>query len=133
MKIQRPKRITTENIVGDEAKEAVDSIAYSMNTFIEEVYLAIMGSTNITDNLDQTYKVLKLSVDSNGIPINDIQFNVSLKSRVNGILCVRALQATVVSQPFVSFTESSGLVKITHITGLTADTEYQLVLLVLGT
>jgi len=132
MKLQRPKRITNENLVSKEAIEAVDSISYSLNTFIEEVYLAIMGSTNIVDNLDQSYKTITVTVDSDGIPISTIQFKVNLKSRVNGIQCVRALAGTVLSQPFASFTEASGLVKIKHITGLTAGTQYQLVLLILG-
>ena len=107
-------------------------MGFSLNTFIEEVYLAIMGQMNITDNLDQMYKTILVEVDSNGIPKKNIQFNSNLKSKANGIQCVRAFKNTVVSQPFMTFVDDSGIIKLSHITGLTADTEYQLVLLVLG-
>jgi hypothetical protein len=132
MKIQQPKRITTENISGDEAREAVDNISYSQNTFNDEVYVAIAGTLSVPDNLDQTYKVIVLQVDASGIPTTTVQFKSELKSKVQGMTCIRAFTNTVVSQPFCTFVDNSGIVKITHIAGLTADTEYKLVFLLFG-
>lgn len=132
MKIQRPKRITTQGIT-EESKEAVTAVGSAANTFIEEVYLAIMGKITISDNLDQRFQQVKVNVDANGIPNTRVQFNANLSGKTNGITCIRAFGTSYVnSAPFVSFTDNSGIVTINHVSGLIADTDYTLVLILIG-
>ena len=130
--IQRPKRITTQG-VSEESQEAVSNIGNSINQFIEESYTAIMGGLTVTDNLDQRFIQVKAKVDANGIPTILVSFKSDLISKVTGIVCVRAFGTSYVnSMPFVSFIQNGNIITVKHITGLVADTEYTLVLLVLG-
>ena len=129
--IQRPKRITSES-VKPESRDAIDTVGSSVNNFMEEVYLSIMKGLTITDNLNMELKTITLTVDSNGIPTPTVTFKTIIKTRVQGLLCIRVLSGLPLNQPFLSFTENNGIVTLTHITGLTANTNYQIVILVLG-
>ena len=130
--IQNPKRISSESLSSDEAKEAVNSVGSSINSYLEQSYNVIMGGINIADNLDQYIKNVIVTVDINGIPKNPVKFNVSLRAKAQGIVCIRSFLAYPTNQPFISYTQNNNTITINHISGLTADTKYQLVLLIIG-
>lgn len=132
--IQRPKRITTENISTDEAKEAVENVAFATNTYIEESYSAIMGGINVKDNLDQEYIDITLNVDGSGIPNRTTRFQINLNSRIMGVSVENVSGATLAAAPFVTWqaNQGSNLIKITQAFGFTADTDYTVRLLVKG-
>lgn len=132
-KTQRPKRISTQDVSSTEAKEAVRAVADATNTFMEEQYIAISGNLTIADNLNMEYKTVTLSTDSTGAITRSLKFKVSISTRVSGLQVVRTLKGIPTSQPFCIFSDTSGLVTVSSIIGLAADTDYQLVILVLGT
>lgn len=129
--IQRPRRITSESVPAEQ-RQAVDLVGASVNTFMEEVYIAIMGRLGPDSNLNMEFKTLDVEVDSNGIPKANLAFTTNLSSKVIGIQVVRAFLANPTAQPFMSFSENVGIITVNHIAGLTADTKYQLVILLIG-
>lgn len=131
-KIQRPKRISSESLDQD-LQPAVDLVGSSLNQFMEEVYLAIMGKLGISDNLNMAFKEITIKVDSSGIPLISTVFKSELNSKIQGIQVIRSLSGIPTAQPFITFSENSGIITVLHCSGLTANTEYQLLLLTIGT
>lgn len=131
MNISRPKRISTENTSSAESREAVSLVASAVNTFMNEVYIAIMGKLGMDSNLNMNYVTITVEVDGSGIPKRTTSFQSKVIG-TRGISVIRAFKAVPTNQPFVTFTENSGIIQVTHISGLAADTEYQLNLLIFG-
>ncbi|GAG62776.1 unnamed protein product [marine sediment metagenome] len=132
-KTQRPKRLSTQDVSSKEAKEAVRAVANSVNNFMEEHYIAISGNLTIADNLNMEYKTIKLTTDGSGDLVRSVKFKSNLKTKVVGMVVVRTFISEPTTLPFCIFSENSGQVSITKIIGLAADSEYQLVIQVLGT
>jgi hypothetical protein len=130
-KIQRPRRITSEGLE-QEAIPVIDRVGESVNTFMEEVYSTLMGNTGVEQNLNMEFKTIDVEVDSSGIPKFQVAYRSDLLGRTMGMSVIRVFNAFPVSQPFCSFTDSSGLVTITNITGLQPNIKYQLVILAIG-
>lgn len=130
--IQRPRRISSES-VAKEAQQAVDVVGNSVNTFMEESYIALMGNLGVTSNLNMEFKTIKVTVNASGIPTSTVSFKSSLKSKIVGCVVIRAFEAIPTGQPFINFSENNGVATISQISGLVADTQYQLVILTIGT
>lgn len=64
MRLQLARRITSDN-VPDEQRATVDSIAFSLNPFIEEVTTIINGFINF-DNLESKVAKIAISTDAEG-------------------------------------------------------------------
>ena len=129
--IQRPKRISSESLDPD-LRPAVNLVGSSMNTFMEEAYIAIMGNLGVTSNLNMEFKTLKITVDVNGIPTSTVSFKSNLKSKIVGAIVVRAFEAIPLSQPFINFNENNGIATILQVSGLSPNIQYQLVILTIG-
>jgi len=130
--IQRPRRISSES-VAKEVQPAVDLVGNSVNTFMEETYIAIMGNLGVNNNLNMEFKTIKVTVNASGIPLSTVSFKSNLKSKIVGAIVIRTFEALPVSQPFINFSENNGVATITQISGLTPNTQYQLVILIIGT
>ena len=132
MKISRPKRISSANASSD-AREAIDTVGISTNSFMNEAYIALMGQISVTDNLNMNFVSIDVIVDAYGNLSRSVRFKTGLTSgRAIMVLCGRVLKANPSGGVMVGFTEDSGVITLTNITGLYADTDYQLVLLVIG-
>lgn len=133
MKISRPKRVSSANAGSKEAREALDTTGVSVNTFMNEAYIAIMGRLSVNDNLNMAFVTVDVNVDGSGNLNRPVRFKSGLtEGRAVGCPVMNIINATPVSAPFVTFTEDSGVISITNVTGLAADTNYQLVLLIVG-
>lgn len=132
MKISRPKRPTTENASSEELSEAINIVSQSINSFMNEAYIAIMGNLSVTDNLDMSFKVVTVSVDENGDLNRPVSFRNGLSNRSQGIMVIRCFNAIPESQPFVYYSEESGVITILNVSGLLPNTEYQINLLIIG-
>ena len=129
--IQRPKRLSSESLQA-ELRPAVDLVGSSMNTFMEEAYIAIMGNLGVQNNLNMEFKTLNVIVDINGIPTASISFKSNLKSRIMGAIVIRAFGSTPTNQPFINFSENNGIATIIQVSGLIPNIQYQLVILTIG-
>lgn len=128
--IDTVKRINVEDFP-EEGREIVSRIAETYNFFAEQVTNTLNGNVDIT-NLDRNIIELTVSVNSNGIPTQAIQFTGEVGLRGTKVLRADNLTNNVnypTSGPFVSFTPSgTGLYTIDHITGLVANNQFRLVL-----
>ena len=132
MKIQAPKRIMTSDFEDDD-KAVAGKMASLLNTFLEEMYSLSNKNVTIGDNLDQSVKTISLQVNSSGIPTTSISFQNPLKGKIQGCQVIRVFgNSYPTAQPFVSFTERNGVIEVNHVSGLPANTNFQLVILLIG-
>lgn len=132
MKIQAPKRLLTSDFKDDD-KEVASKIGGLINTFLEEVYNLTSKNITIGDNLDQVVKIITVSVNAAGVPTTNISFQNPLKNRVQGFQVLRAIgNSYPTSQPFISYSEKNNVIYVEHISGIPANTEFQLVILMIG-
>lgn len=133
MKLSTFKRIAIEDF-DSQYKDLISKLSYSINPFAEEVVQALDNDLNIQDNFTQKTTTISVKVDSSGSPTPILQFKTNLGSNCNGIQCVRAINSTnklvyPTSQPFISYTESNGIITVNNITGLPVNNQFSLTLI----
>ncbi len=136
MRIQSFKRITSETLPA-ESKALADTIATSVNGFAEEVVNILSGKVSISDNLNQKFKEITVELNSNGTPIQTLQFKSEISGKCKGISVEFAQNMTnsivyPTTAPFVTFIENEGIVTIKHITGLQTGYKWKIRLLYKG-
>jgi hypothetical protein len=129
--IQSPKRIIVEDFPKED-RQIAEKLGGSLNLFMDEVYRVLSKNLNTYDNLNRELRTIKATVDINGIPKNTLQFQNVLKTKISGMIVIRAFNALVNAQPFITYSENSGIVSINQIVGLKPDTEYQLLIEIIG-
>lgn len=137
MKLSGFKRLNKED-VSEQFRPLMDRLGYSINNFADEVINAFNSKgISLQDNTNTDYKQIDVTVDSAGLPKITTSYKSGLNGRTLGVVVVSAqnLTNTVVyptNQPFISFSENSGIITINHISGLQADNKYRLFLVALG-
>lgn len=120
-----------------EDRQTVEKIAVVLNHFMENVYNVVNGNIEF-DNLNQEVIDVKVTVDASGVPTQTTKISTENIRNPQGMLVIRAINSTnrtnyPTSAPFVSYTPIGGnLQRINNISGLQANEEYQLRLLVIG-
>lgn len=134
-KINTLKRIIKEDF-DEKDRTFVERFAAIYNPFIDQLITLFDKQVNF-DNLNQDYKSLEVTLAAGGAPINTTAFKTNLKSKTLGLVCIRAEVLTgggalPTGTPLISFSEDSGLITITNVTNLAANTRYRLTLLQIG-
>lgn len=129
------KRIQKEDFQ-DEMREAVDKLAFPLNSFMEQTRSALDGNIDFT-NLNREVKTIETVVDSSGNPTIDTKYRSELNTKVQGHNCIAAYNLNNTSiyplnSPFISFIQNNNIVTILNITGLQAGQKYKLVLECIG-
>jgi len=129
------KRVIKEEFK-EEYQELIDKLGYSVNSFAEEVINAFNGNINEDNILDKS-KTITTTLDSSGIPTQDLSFKSGLVGKTKGIIVVKAENLTnpntyPTGAPFCTFSENNGIVSVSHITGLPASQKYRLTLKIIG-
>lgn len=129
------KRIAKEDFEKDDQK-LVEKLAYPINSFIEQVRNALNKNLDF-DNLNQEIIEFTTSVDSSGNPLTPLQYKSNLNTRIRGMTCIKVEDTNntaiaPVNTPFATFTQSTNIVTVSNITGLTANTQYRLRFLTFG-
>jgi len=88
------------------------------------------------DNLNQKISVITVQVDSTGQPIQEFILKYSVLN-LQGLNIIRAVDTVdntpVISAPFITYNlMTTNTIKIINITGLKANTKYQLTVEVIG-
>lgn len=130
MKLSTFKRIIKED-VKEEYRELVEKLAFSINPFAEEVIKALGNNLSVGDNFNQQIRDVTVEVDGSGSPKSILQFKTNLPSKCVGHQVIKADNLTnssvyPTSCPFLSFTESGGILTVNNITGIPADNKFQL-------
>lgn len=130
------KRIRKEDF-DSEYQGLVEKIAYSVNTFMDQVIVALSGNLDFT-NINQQVVDYTISTDNSGNLINPSSIRLGLRSRPQGIICISATNVNnpnifPTSQPFVSFgVVNNRVISIRNISGLQNNSTYRLNLLIIG-
>lgn len=132
--IDNVRRLIKEDF-DKEYHQLIDRLAYVVNTFMEQVTQQVNGNLDFT-NLNQDIIKVKLSLDSAGLPKNNQKLRTNLINP-KGLLVVKARNLTdnavfPTTAPFISFTSVGTVITVQKITGLQADNEYELTIMIIG-
>lgn len=138
MKLPSFKRIY-ESDYTEEDRELVRQLAVSLNTGIENIYLALSSRLTFADNFQCTVRNINVTVDSNGIPQDTTAFQLNAVGGTQAISRVIGIQVLAVTNlddesvyptgtPFISFNQDERVINIEHIAGLPAGFTFQLTL-----
>lgn len=130
MKVQPYKRIVTEDYDSKD-QDMIGKLAYSINQPMQDIITALTNNLSIEDNFNQIKKDITTQVDASGIPTTTLQFKTGLSGSCAGITVIKVTNTTnprtyPTSQPFLSFTENSGVVTVNNITGLPSGNSFQI-------
>lgn len=136
-KLSSYRRIV-KNDYQDEYKPLVDQLSVSINNGFDTLFNALNGKLNFYDNIASTITEIRVSVDSNGFPLQRTQFKLSgNQTNIEGILVLKisgynnpTLYPT--SGLGISYTSDNGLVTITNIKGLETNKIYSIKLLTIN-
>lgn len=134
-KLQAFKRIITEDF-DQKDRALITKLAYAINVFAEDVVNAFSNKITIEDNLNIVTKDLIVKVDSTGAVTSGGTLKTGLDHTCAGIIVVKATNTTTSANipsgtPFLTFSETSGLLTISNISNLTSNNKYALKLLLL--
>lgn len=126
------RRIAKEDYSAED-RDMIEKLSYVLNTFMEQTNNVLNRGIDFA-NLNQEIKDVTLTVDVNGIPTMTTQLKSTLKTRTAGIICINASNNTVfpTNGIFLTFSENNKIIRINHVTGLPADTQFKLTLLLIG-
>lgn len=134
-KLQGFKRIQTEDFP-KEYQSVIDRLGYSINVFAEQVIDAFNKKISY-ENLNRSYIVITVDVNSSGIPNDDLTIKIPTSGFI-GFNCVSAENIDddtgVTGCPFITYVRlTNGSIRVTNITGLPAEKSFKLTLEILGT
>ena len=131
-KLTAGRRITSEDFSTEE-QNLVRKLAFILNPFMSEVTSAFNGKITI-ENLNMSYQTISLKVDGSGNVSTNAKFQNPLSTF--GIIVCSATPSDgtsfITSAPFVTSRTANGVTEIQNVTGLQADVQYSLNLLILG-
>lgn len=109
----------------------VDKLSVSINQGFDALYNALNDNLTLSDNTTSTVKTITVTVDANGTPTNNAQFNLNTATKIIGTMVVSATnnansKVYPTSQPFVSFSQNGATITINNISGLQAGNSYSL-------
>jgi hypothetical protein len=123
-------------------RDLIDRLAFPFNNFMQQVVALFQNGIDFT-NLNEQIVTITVTVDSSGKPTADMRFKSTLKTKVQGIMCINAVnQSSTIrfptAVPFCTFSQKDDLVTISNISGLPVPTgqtnsdKYQLTLRIIG-
>lgn len=131
-KIQIPKKIRAEDFKAED-QELVGKLAFALNDFMDGVYSVFNGGIDF-ENLNRQVTTVTVNIDKDGKIANAPQIKLTVNGgRIKGINVLNAVNVNntsvfPVSSPFISYSTASNLLTILNITGLQANSQYQLTL-----
>lgn len=134
-KLNNLKRLVKEDFAAED-HGFVQRFSSLYNPLLDQ--LQILLDKNVTfDNLNEDYKIITITVNSQGTPTNTQAFRSTLKNKCIGIQCVRAVNLSIPTQyvtgtPHVAFSENQGLLTILNVSNLLPNTPYELTLIYKG-
>lgn len=129
-KLRSYKRIITSDFEKED-QEMIEQLGGTVNDSFNEVYFALNGRLELTNNISCTVRLVDVSVDANGIPVNQTTMSLNNTQPVIGCQVLQAINQTNTAvyptgAPFISFTQLDQAILINHITGLQPNNRYTL-------
>ena len=133
-KITSSKRLNKDEFP-DEYQDLVDTLAFTVNPFFEQIYGAFTNGLTFKDNFYGQSITITTKVDAQGRPVNN-QVKYTLKSRPQTIIVLNVVNNTdnagLTGAPYVGFSLNGDVLTLNYITGLISGKDYTLSLFVLG-
>lgn len=100
----------------------VQKLAFPFNTFMNQVINAFTGSIDFT-NLNMQINTFTTSMNSNGVPTTQVQFQNNLSTKLYGLICINALNQSgdstyPTAHPFISWSQNANTITINNISGI---------------
>lgn len=136
MKLPGFKRITSDDFSAEE-RSLIDRIAFAINPFASDIVDAFNKKITVTDNLNQVFKDVDVTLNASGVPKQTTSFKVEVTGKLYGISVEKADNLTnpaayPTAAPFITFSQNGDVITIKHVTGLQADNKWRLKLLCKG-
>jgi len=137
MKIPAFKCIISEDYNAKD-RDLISKLAYSINSFMDTMNIAMNGNLTVTDNLAQIQKKVNITVNSSGVPTSGGTVATGLSGLCGGTQVIFAVNNTVpantpTNTPFISFTNGNGNIAISNVTGLKPNNSYTLTIILYPT
>jgi hypothetical protein len=135
-KLDNVRHIVVEDFPTQD-QQMIGQLSVILNYFMDNVVNLINGTLGF-DNLYQELVTFTVTVDSSGIPKSSLKLSTKNVAKSSGGIVISAINNKdsskyPISCPFVSFTSiSDKLFQVNNITGLQADQEYSIILLMIG-
>lgn len=136
MRIPDIKRIRVEDFKSED-QDLVGKLAYSFNSFADQV-INIFNKGVDFENLTRQIVTVMVTVDGFGALVNPPKIKFDMRSgKVQGLSVISATNINnpgvyPTTAPFVSFTFSANIITILNVTGLQNNSQYSLVLELIG-
>jgi len=137
MKLPGFKRLNKQDYA-QEFKDLVDRLSVSLNIGLEVLYTLGNNNISLTDNIFCTIKDITIIVDSAGIPLNPTSIgltnNVQIAKGTHIMFAENQTNSTIypTGAPFITFIQNGTSIIIKHITGLPANNQFLLRVVVWG-
>lgn len=130
------KRIVKSDYT-EEYRSLIETLASSLNIGVDSVYDALNRKLTFRDNIKSTTKDIEVILDASGFPKVATSFLVDITGQVDGLWVIRSENITSptsfpTSGIHISFTQTSNVITVNHITGLQANNRYKLRILIIG-
>ena len=136
MKLPSFKRLY-ESDFAEEYRDLIKTLASSFNNDMENVYLALSRRISVRDNVHCTVKTVTTAIDSNGLPIDAISFQLEREGGTQAVTKILGCQVFKVvnltndavyptGTPFITFSQNEQNITIEHIAGLPANNIFEL-------
>ena len=131
MRLNVARRLTREDF-DKEDQNLVDKLGSVLNPFLEQMVAGLNKNITVQENIPFEFKSFIVTPDADGIPVDLVQFKTSIKPQ--GMVVIRASNQTdatfPTSAPFITWSLNNGIITIQHITGIAANLEYQITILI---
>lgn len=137
MKLSNFQQITKESFP-QKYQDLVTVLGDPFNSFAQQVVDGLnTAQITVTDNLNEMYKTINITVDATGKPLQMTTYKSTLSTKTVGLIVVKATNLTSsttypTGTPFITWVDNSGTVTIVNITNLQANNQYALVLRAMG-
>lgn len=133
MKVSFLRRLVKEDFPQKD-KDLVGKIGYVINPAMEQLSQALRNNLTWADNMAAQINTIAVTVDASGNPTTPLSFVSSLSSPVQHIIVTRAVNTSnsnsyPTGAPFVSFIQQGTNVVIQNVTGLPANTTFNLTMI----
>lgn len=131
MRISAPKQLLKENF-DKQYHDLVDQIAFSYNSFTEQVYNVLNKNVDI-DNVVDSYVTITVENGSGDLKM-PVDIKNTVKTRLQGISCIQAVNLTnpavyPTTAPFIVYTiNTNGLIKVQKVLGIPDNNKFSLTL-----
>src|SRR6266850_6730244 len=120
MKIQIPKKLRAEDFNSDD-QTLISKIAFIYNSFVDEVFQTLDNGVDY-NNLNRQIAQVSIKIDNTGKLINAPSIKTTLRTKVQGINVINAINQVntgtyPTSTPFISWSLGNNLLNILNITG----------------